>query len=91
MPGGDAGLPAHADGRLLSEPGNHPELPRGDRAPLLGPAPQGPHPALPDEGRPRREGQRGPQLSAGSKEPFITSLTLCSVGNSTDFYQRCAL
>lgn len=85
MPGRNAGLPAHADGRLLAEPRNHPELPRGDRAPLLRPASERPHPALPDESRAGREGQRWAELSAGGKMLFCLLTSSGSAGSSTGF------
>lgn len=70
MPGGNVGLPAHANGRLLAEPRNHPELPRGDRTPLLRPASERSHPPLPDESSTGRKGKRRAELSAGSKMLF---------------------
>lgn len=82
MPGRNAGLPAHANGGLLPEPRNHPQLPRGDRAPLLRPAPQRAHAALPDEGGAGREGQRRAQLPAGGKGVFLTSVLGCWAGKA---------
>lgn len=51
MPGGDAGLPADADGGFLSQSGDRASLPDRDRGPVLRPAPQRPHTALSDENR----------------------------------------
>lgn len=82
MPGRNAGLPAHADGGLLPQPRDHPQLPGGDRAPLLRPAPQRAHAALPDEGGTGGEGQRRAQLPAGGKGAFLTSGLGCGAGKA---------
>lgn len=74
VPGGDAGLPPHVDGRLLSEPRDHPELPRGDRAPLLGAASERADPALSDEGGAGGEGEPWNELPAGGKDPFSPAI-----------------
>ena len=62
--GRDAGLQADADGGFLPESGDRAALPDGDRGPLLRPAPQRSHAALPDEDRPG-----GPQHGGGQRLP----------------------
>lgn len=70
--GRDDGLQADADGGLLPESGDRAALPRGDRGPLLGPPPQGPHAALPDEGRPGGRRRHRRQLPEGGKLGAVT-------------------
>ena len=74
VPGGDAGLPPHADGRFLSEPRDHPELPRRDRAPLLWAASERADPALPDEGGAGGERKPWDELPASGKDPFSPAI-----------------
>lgn len=78
MSGGDVGLPADADGRLLPKPRDRPPLPDGDRGPVLRFAPEGPHAALPDATRPRRPQQRcGQRLPECSENTALTAVILC--------------
>ncbi len=75
--GGDAGLPADADGGFLSESGDCAALPDRDRGPLLWPAPQRPHAALPDENRTRRpQLHRGQRLSERRKTTAATEILI---------------
>lgn len=69
--GRDAGLQADVDGRFLSKPRDYPQLPRGDRAPLLGVAPQRAHVALSDEGGAWREGKRSGEVPAGGEHSLF--------------------